>query len=247
MIKLWHISDTHTYHGLLDVPKDIDMVIFSGDCSNPKDPYKNKVEVENFIHWYSSLPIKYKIFVPGNHDTSIERGLISRFDFAAEGIIYLENDFVEIDVNEGWGSLANDGKIGSTIVPSEKLKIWGSPITPTFGEWAFMKARHKTHEVWKHIPDDTDIVIVHGPPAGILDLSYNRRNELESCGDSALKKRLLDINPKLVCFGHIHNCEDIINAGTRKLSIRDTIYSNGSVVTDNKFGQLTSNGNIFEI
>ena len=24
-------------------------------------------------------------------------------------------------------------------------------------------------------------------------------------------------------------------------------YSNGSVVTDNKFGKLTSNGNIFEI
>lgn len=225
MIKIWHISDTHTYHGLLDVPKDIDMVIFSGDCSNPKDPYKNRVEVENFIHWYSSLPIKYKIFVPGNHDTSIERNFITKNDFTSKDIIYLENDFVEI----------------------EGLKIWGSPITPTFGEWAFMKARHKTHEVWKHIPDDTDIVIIHGPPAGILDLSYNRQNQLESCGDLSLKKRLLDIKPKLVCFGHIHNCEDVINAGTMKLSIRDTIYSNGSVVTDNKFGKLTSNGNMFEI
>ena len=41
--------------------------------------------------------------------------------------------------------------------------------------------------------------------------------------------------------------EDIINAGTMKLSISDTIYSNGSVVTDGKFGKLSSNGNIFEI
>jgi Icc-related predicted phosphoesterase len=110
-----------------------------------------------------------------------------------------------------------------------------------------MKARHKTHDLWQQIPDDTDIVVVHGPPATMLDLSYNRQNELEFCGDSALRKRIIDINPKLCLFGHIHNTQDIINAGTRTLSIRGTIYSNGSVVTDGKFGKLSSNGNIFEI
>jgi Icc-related predicted phosphoesterase len=224
-MKIWHISDTHTYHGLLDIPDNIDIVIFSGDCSNPRDPYLNKPEVENFLAWYESLPIKYKIFVAGNHDTSIEKGFINKLDFASKGIIYLENNYTEI----------------------EGLKIWGSPITPTFGDWAFMKARHKTHELWQQIPNNTDIIIIHGPPANVLDLSYNRLNQLEFCGDKALKKRLIDINPKLVCFGHIHNCDDIINAGTMKLSIRDTIYSNGSVVTDGKFGKLSSNGNIFEI
>ena len=225
-MKIWHISDTHTYHGLLDTPENIDMVIHSGDATNPKDPYLSEDEMQNFIYWYSLLPIKHKVFVAGNHDVCIERNFIKKDDFERAGIIYLENDFVEI----------------------EGIKIWGSPITPTFGDgWAFNKNRAKTHELWQHIPDDTDIVVVHGPPATILDLSYNRENKLESCGDSALMKRLLDINPKLVCFGHIHNCKDIINAGTRKLSIRDTIYSNGSVVTDGKFGKLSSNGNIFEI
>ena len=58
---------------------------------------------------------------------------------------------------------------------------------------------------------------------------------------------MLDLKPKLCLFGHIHNCEDIINAGIMKLSMRDTIYSNGSVVTDGKFGKLSSNGNIIEI
>lgn len=225
-MKIWHISDTHTYHGLLDTPENIDMVIHSGDATNPKNPYLSEDEMQNFIYWYSLLPIKHKVFVAGNHDVCIERNFIKKDDFERAGIIYLENDFVEI----------------------EGIKIWGSPVTPPFGDgWAFNKNRAKTSEVWKHIPDDTDIVVVHGPPATILDLSYNRENKLESCGDSALMKRLLDINPKLVCFGHIHNCKGIINAGTRKLSIRDTIYSNGSVVTDGKFGKLTSNGNIFEI
>jgi Icc-related predicted phosphoesterase len=224
-MKIWHISDTHTYHNLLDVPENVDMVIHSGDATNPKNPYLSEDEMQNFIYWYSLLPIKHKVFVAGNHDVCIEKNFIKKDDFERAGIIYLENDYIEI----------------------EGIKIWGSPVTPTFGEWAFMKARHKTHELWQQIPDDTDIVVVHGPPATILDLSYNRKNELESCGDSALMKRLLDINPKLCLFGHIHNCKDIINAGTRKLSIRDTIYSNGSVVTDGKFGKLSSNGNIFEI
>ena len=224
-MKIWHISDTHTFHRLLDIPENIDIVIHSGDATNPRDPYKNEVEMRDFLHWYSLLPIKHKLYVAGNHDTSIERGFIVRSDFASKGIAYLENDYIEV----------------------EGLKIWGSPITPTFGDWAFMKARHNTHDVWKHIPDDSDIVVVHGPPRGVLDLSYNRNNELEFCGDSSLKKRMLDIKPKLCLFGHIHNCEDIINAGIIKLAIRDTIYSNGSVVTDGKFGKLSSNGNIFEI
>jgi len=58
---------------------------------------------------------------------------------------------------------------------------------------------------------------------------------------------MLDLKPKLCLFGHIHNCEDIINAGTMKLSMRDTISSNGSVVTDGKFGKVMSNGNVIFI
>lgn len=225
-MKIWHISDTHTFHGLLTIPDGIDMVIHSGDATNPKETYPNKVEMENFIFWFSKLPIKWKIFVAGNHDTSIEKKLITKLDFASNGIIYLENDFTEI----------------------EGIKIWGSPITPTFGTgWAFNKNRAKTHEVWNKIPDGTDIVICHGPPKGVLDLSFNVQNELEFCGDNSLKKKMISLNPKLCLFGHIHNCEDIINAGTMKLSITDTIFSNGSVVTDGKFGKLSSNGNIFNI
>ena len=226
MMKIWHISDTHTYHGLLKVPEDVDMVIHSGDATNPRDPYASEQEMLNFLRWFSSLPIKHKVFVAGNHDLCVERNLITKIDFMKNGIVYLENDYTEV----------------------EGLKIWGSPFTPTFGEgWAFNKRRDKLHDIWKHIPDDTDIVVSHGPPKGILDLSYSRENVLEFCGDEALRKRMYLLNPKLCLFGHIHNNEDIINAGTMKLSNHDTIYSNGSVVTDGKFGKLSSHGNTFEI
>ena len=223
---IWHISDTHTYHGLLDIPDSIDIVIHSGDATNPRDPCKNKIEMENFIEWYSSLPIPHKIFVAGNHDISIERNFIKKVDFEQKGIIYLENDWIKIN----------------------EITIWGSPITPTFGQgWAFNKDRSKTHDVWKNIPNNTDVIVTHGPPKGMLDLSYDRSNKLEMCGDVALSKRVIDINPKLCLFGHVHNCKDIINAGIKQLSIRNTIYSNGSVVTDGKFGKLSSNGNLLKI
>ena len=225
-MKIWHISDTHTYHGLLKVPEDIDMVIHSGDATNPRDPYASEQEMLNFISWFGSLPIRHKVFVAGNHDLCIERNLVTKIDFMKNGIVYLENDYTEV----------------------EGLKIWGSPFTPSFGQgWAFNKKRSALHDIWKEIPDDVDIVVVHGPPKGILDLAYHQLNCIEFCGDEALRKRMYLLNPKLCLFGHIHNNDDIINAGTMKLSNHDTIYSNGSVVTDGKFGKLSSHGNTFEI
>lgn len=225
-MKIWHIGDTHTYHDLLKIPNGIDMVIHSGDCSNPRDPYNNESEVREFINWFKSLPIKYKIYVAGNHDTSIEKKLVTKKDFEDYNIIYLENEYVEI----------------------EGLKIFGSPHTPQFGNWAFMKSREKLERFWRNaIHEQADIVITHGPPKGVLDKSYHKSGRMEACGDRSLLNRMFELKPKLCLFGHIHNCEDIINAGTLKFSNYETIFSNGSVVTDGKFGKLTSNGNIFEL
>ena len=226
-MKIWHISDTPSYHNLLNIPKDIDVVIHSGDSTNYRDSYKNHVELEDFIYWFSRLPIKHKIYVAGNHDSAIESNIFDCKNklFKDNNIIYLENDF--------------------TII--EGIKIWGSPYTPIFGNWCFMKARNKIDRVWQHIPKDSDIIVVHGPPKGIMDLSFDRQHNIERCGCNALKKVILSTQPKLFLSGHIHNNKDIINAGTLKLSDYNTIFSNGSVVTDGEFGILSSNGNILEI
>lgn len=225
-MKIWHISDTHTFHNDLDIPKDIDMVIFSGDCSNPRELLRNESEVRNFIDWFSSLPIKYKIFIGGNHDLSIEKNLVKRSDFIDKGIIYLENEEVYI----------------------EGVKIWGSPITPNFGVgWAWNRSREKINRIWENIPDDVDILVTHGPPKGILDLTYDQNNELNLCGCSSLDKRINKIKPKAVLFGHIHDHpKGLKNSGI--LYRNGVIYSNGSVVVDGKFdlGAVNS-GNIITI
>jgi len=224
-LRIFHFGDTHSYHDLLKVPKAIDIMIFSGDCSNVKDPYNNESEVRAFIDWYASQKSTYKIFVAGNHDTSIEKNLVKARDFKDNGVIYLENDFIII----------------------EDLKIWGSPFSPIFGDWSFMRSRDKMDKLWKHIPQDTDILVTHSPPKTVLDLSYTREGKLEFCGCSNLMKHIERVKPKLHCFGHIHNFKDIKNAGTTKVANLDTIFSNGSVVTDAKFGILTAQGNTFEI
>lgn len=226
-MKIWHISDTHGYHHLLEVPQNIDVVVFSGDCANVRDPYLNENEVRRFLEWFSELPIRHKVMIAGNHDTSLEKRLITKKQIINDyGITYLENDFVVID-----------GKV-----------FYGSPYTPTFGDWAFMRARDKINKVWTGIPDDTDILITHGPGKGILDLSDNYTNDLHLCGDGALLKRILKLsNLKLHMFGHIHNFKDYTNAGVLKLSKSETLFSNGSVVTDGRFGTLSSNGNILEV
>lgn len=225
-MKILHISDTHGFHNLLTIPEDIDMIIHSGDTTNYKDLYKNQTEMEDFIYWYSRVKVKYKILIAGNHDITLEKNLFNvKQTLKDNNIIYLENESVTI----------------------ESIKIWGSPYTPTFGDWSFMKARHKLGKIWSTIPDDTDIVIVHGPPKGIMDSSFDFNNYIERCGCNALKKRILQVEPKLFLSGHIHNSNDIINAGTLKLSAYRTIFSNGSVVTDGKFGTLSSQGNILEI
>lgn len=224
-MRIWHISDTHNYHDLLVVPKNIDCVIFSGDGSNPRDPFKNEFEYRQFLMWMWKLPIEHKLLIAGNHDSAVERGLVKYENFKDYDITYLFNSSVTID----------------------GIKFWGSPFTPNFGNWSFMKSRNTINRVWDSIPDDTDVVITHGPPKGVLDISENYDRSIEYCGDSALRKRMIKLEPIAVLFGHIHNYGDHINAGIMKYSNQKTWYMNGSVVTDRKFGTLSSNGNIFEI
>jgi len=226
-MKLWHISDTHGYHDLLAIPEDIDIAIHSGDFSNYYNLEKNEPEALAFIHWFGKLPIQYKVLIAGNHDAYAFYHKKQLEEWCKHyNINYLENDYVTI----------------------EGIKIFGSPNTPTFNNWYFMKSRDKMHNHWDKVDEDTDVFVVHGPPKGILDLSYNRDNILEYCGCTSLRKHILDrIKPQLCLFGHIHNSEDIINAGVLKLSAYDTIFSNGSIVTDRKFGKLSSNGNILSI
>jgi len=224
-MKVWHISDTHSQHDQLTIPDGIDTVIHSGDATNWKDPYRNESELRAFIDWFSALPVPNKIFVPGNHDTSLEKGLIARATIEGLGIRLLINEEVTI----------------------EGLRVWGSPFTPRYGDWSYMKDRGTINRIWDNIPEGLDVLITHGPPYGILDATYDHHNKVELVGCSALRKRVAKALPRFMLFGHVHSTKDIRNAGTRTVNGLLTVFSNGSCCDDGRMGTVTSHGNILEV
>lgn len=222
---VWHISDTHGHHNKLNIPKNVDLVVHSGDASNWRDPIRNHNEMWDFKEWWNMLNIPYKIYVAGNHDTSIEKKV---FDWKLlednENSFYLENDEVEI----------------------EGIKFYGSPYTPIYGQWSFMTNHNKLFKMWDNIPEDTDVLITHGPPKGILDIADDYDHKLEYCGDKNLFNKVMEIKPKYHLFGHIHNNSNNYNQGMRILE--GVTFVNSTCVTDRKFDLgVTSHGNLFEL
>lgn len=224
--RIYHLSDSHGFHFEFKIPDvEIDIVIHSGDESNHNIPAINHGECLDFLEWYSQFPAKYKILVAGNHSTAIANGLVSKKTIESFGIIYLENEYVEI----------------------EGIKIFGSPYTPTFGTWAFMKARNTINRLWNNFTDPADILVLHGPPKGILDLSYSQdTGALEKCGDNSLHKMITRMKPQLVLFGHIHDNKDNYNFGI--MSRNGVTYSNAAAVVDGKFNKgIVNHGNLLFI
>lgn len=223
-MKIFAISDTHGRHEQVVIPEGTDMLIHAGDFSNTKLPAMNHNEVINFLMWLQQQPVKYKVIIAGNHDTSIEARFITKKDFKDRGIIYLEHESIEI----------------------EGIKIFGSPYTPEYNNWAFNRSRNKLGRIWDSIPDDTDILITHAPPKGILDSASRDKHLNENVGCSALLKKVLKIQPKYMIFGHIHDNGDNLNNGTFKLLNCKTIFANVSCVKDGDNLPFVHNGYSFD-
>jgi Icc-related predicted phosphoesterase len=90
---------------------------------------------------------------------------------------YLEHEFVEV----------------------EGIKIFGSPYTPEFYDWAFMYKPQEGIHIWNIPHKEIDILVTHGPPLGILD-QVQRGNT--GCLD--LLNLIHKVKPKYHLFGHIH-------------------------------------------
>jgi Icc-related predicted phosphoesterase len=111
------------------------------------------------------------------------------------------------------------------------VRIWGSPWQPWFYDWAFNLPRAEAlRSTWDLIPDDTEILVTHGPPYGILDsverlagqwFGEDVAVEVEHTGREELRAAVLRIRPRLNVFGHIHE-----RYGTDRLG--ETICVNAS-------------------
>ena len=89
-LEIYAFADTHGSHRKLQVPENVDIVICAGDVV--EDNLLGK-EYDDFIEWFASLPSKWKIFVPGNHELSFELGQAERIiqKMTDKGITVLED------------------------------------------------------------------------------------------------------------------------------------------------------------
>lgn len=187
------ISDTHGQHHALKLPPG-DMLIHAGDLSTRG----KSDELRDFLHWFASQPYQHKIFIGGNHDFLLERESKFFRTMVPRGCTYLNDEPVEI----------------------KGIRIWGSPITPFFHDWAFNRRRgDKIRRHWALIPDHVDLLVTHGPPLGILD--QTTYGDHVGCAD--LLERLAAVRPKVHLFGHIHE-------GYGKTEQDGTVFINASCV-----------------
>jgi Icc-related predicted phosphoesterase len=185
------ISDTHLSHNQLEIPK-CDLLIHAGDFS-----FVGKmIDAMEVNQWFGKLKergtIKEAILICGNHDWIGEKNP-SWTKEAFTNAIYLDEESCEV-----FG-----------------LKVFGSAWSPEFNNWAFNAQRGKEiSRHWAKIPDDTQILISHGPPYGILDVNteeiYNKPQGPEHLGCEELRKRIDQLKDlKLNVFGHIHSSHGI--------------------------------------
>lgn len=194
MLKLVFISDTHGLHHQLQLPQG-DVILHAGDVSSRG----TEKEIIEFLEWFGKLDYQHKIFIAGNHDFFFENGPSEKIAAMIPPSVNYLNDS------------------GITI---EGIKIWGSPITPWFFDWAFNRKRgEEIKKHWDLIPENTDILVTHGPVHGILDDTIKG----EAVGCKELLKKIKETTIQLHVFGHIHESYG-------KLNVDGVQYVNASVL-----------------
>lgn len=192
-MKLLATSDLH---GFVPPLEPCDVLVVAGDIT--KNGHMS--EAEEFLEWLEKNTEFYKhaIIIAGNHDWVFRDTHVMHELFNSDKIHYLYNEEIIID----------------------GIKFWGSPYTPEFEGWAFMKSDQDLgREVWSLIPDNVDVLITHGGPYGELDYCNGR-----NVGSSSLRHRLCFISPDVHIFGHIHEGYGEVEWGFSKIRMYNVAY-----------------------
>lgn len=172
-------------HGALPTLPGGDLLIITGDLTH-NDSIK---AWKKFYDWLKVQKYRKKVYIAGNHDNFLQS-------------CCTDEESEQMGIREDWGFdyLCDSG------IEFEGIKIWGSPWTTTFqGMNPHCKAFTVDHDEqlwdkWEKIPEDTDILITHSPPYMVLDEVDGYR----SCGSKSLMARVMEIEPRLHFFSHIH-------------------------------------------
>jgi Icc-related predicted phosphoesterase len=182
-MQITAISDTHNKHRYIDTRAfdDTDILIHAGDFTGAG----TLNQAVDFLQWFNDIDVPHKVLIAGNHDHASTIYTFSDILLKhAPTVTYLCNSSTTIN----------------------GLNIWGSPYSNEFGTWSWMLPEKELADIWDTIPQNTNIVVTHGPSYGYNDKVNNNFYERDPhVGSPSLTKELASL-PKLkahIC-GHIH-------------------------------------------
>jgi Icc-related predicted phosphoesterase len=204
MTRIVAISDTHNKLSSIAIPSG-DILIHAGDFTLQG----TIAEIAQFNYNLLQLTERFKkiIICAGNHDRLFETNSNLARSILSDKFLYLQDTGYEYN----------------------GIKFWGSPWQPEFFNWAFNLPRGPSLlEKWQLIPEDTDILITHGPPMGIGDeVEDIYKGARINVGCTDLRREILNrIRPKYHIAGHIHG-------GYGHRIIQNINFINASILNEN--------------
>lgn len=129
---------------------------------------------------------KHGARVHNQHPEDAEKSIALFHNFPS--VTYLNHEMKEIQLAPNQEGL------------QAKIRIFGSPYSPSKGTWAFGYAPDEAEALWDQIPENLDILVTHTPPEGYCDRSRSGTRG----GCSGLLAALARTKPYLHVCGHIH-------------------------------------------
>lgn len=214
-MKISTVSDLHGIYPIMPElhDQDVDLLLVVGDIAGggitANAQYKSMYK---FVKWVKDIAPKKCIITPGNHD----------FWNWREVFKYRQNS----------------GLINCLIdqaIDYDGLKIYASPWSLPYLNWNWMKDDDRLEIYYDNIPDDTDILMSHGPALGICDIPLETTDNIINhthLGSMSLLKAIWHRNISRVLTGHIHSAahQDIKLSNNHKtlcscVSILDEKYT----------------------
>lgn len=222
-------------HGNIPQVPTCDLLLLAGDYwgygySFGTEKSQAKWLKHHLVPWIKELKnsntVSKIVAIAGNHDGIFQTHpeLVPEIDW-----IYLKNSTATIDI---WG---------------EDIKVYGTPYTPFFLNWAFNAPEGDYKEIvlgriFNEIPEGIDILLSHGPAYMICDRTYQGDN----VGSKELAKALDRVKPKMVVCGHIHTARNVIKHN-ETLVVSCSIVKEGHKIDNNGITLQGNNLNNMEV